>query len=124
MKLWKKIVLLPTILSAMALTACGSTEIQYRVPELNVNDQKRLGCVEYPSIEAAIASLPENIFLSSSSGAKVITDGQYTWVRHDIANKREAVLIRYGAVDGKLAHFICRDNLEWLSGTWRDLQEK
>lgn len=108
----------------MALSACGSTAVQYKVPKLNEQDQKRFDCVEYPDLKTALESLPEQKFLTGSDGTKVLTDGQYTWIRHDIASEREGILIRYGAVDGKLAHFVCKDNLKWLSGTWQDLEQK
>ena len=106
----------------MALTACADNpEIIYRTPPLNEANEKRLSCQAYPEISEILADLPAHKFLSGSNGQAVITQGGHKWIRFDIANEREAVLIRFGEISGRSAHFECFDDLNWLARLWRDL---
>ena len=123
MKRSKKAALLASILSAMALTACADNpEIQYAVPRLNAGDREHLTCQEYPEIREALRSLPPHVFLAGASGQLVLTDGLHRWVRWDIVNAREALLIKFGDIAGRSAHFECRTDLNWLGGVWTRLE--
>jgi hypothetical protein len=107
----------------MALAACGTTKVQYRVPTLNEADQAHLTCRDYPEIREVLAALPAHAFLSGSDGQPVETAGGQRWVRFDIVNRREGALILFGDRDGRTAHFECQDDLRWIADVWTDLQD-
>jgi len=106
----------------MALTAC-SKEIVYRVPPLNEADQARLSCAGYPEIRDVLLALPEHVFLAGSDGTPVVTPDNRKWVAFDVANRREAAVIRFGDIAARGAHFECRDDLRWIADLITDLQD-
>lgn len=113
----------------MVLSACASTQVRYSAPELNEADQARLDCPTPIQISAVLANLPAHVFLADSQGNRVTTPneqgGTDVWVRFDIANSREEVLIRQREGEGgdlEVA-FTCRDNLIWVAGVIEDLGE-
>lgn len=106
----------------MALTACND-RIQFRTPPLNEADQARLTCAAYPEIREALRALPPHVFLAGSSGEAVTTPDGRKWVAFDVVNEREAVLIRFGDITGRGAHFECKDDLEWLAHVWTELED-
>lgn len=109
--------------TAMVLSACGPTTIQYKVPALNAADQARLTCSDYPSFEAMLTELPAHEWLRTSSGEVVVTPDGRRWVSFDVVQQREARMLKFGGVDASGAHFECFDNLKWISDVWRDLEE-
>lgn len=114
------------ILPLMALTACApDAEPILIAPEI---DEAILSCAEYPEITDLLKRLPAHIFLAGSNGQAVLTDGRFAWVRFDVVNDREAMLIRFSEIDGRRVHFECWDDLgkvrDKLNGlpTARDLR--
>jgi hypothetical protein len=107
----------------MALTACGS-ETAFRVPRLNSADRAHLACADYPDIRDALRALPAHVFLAGANGQAITTPDGHKWVRFDVANEREAIVVRFGAVEGSNAHFECFDDLLWLAKVWTDLEAK
>lgn len=104
----------------MAITACcPEPKPVLTAPTL---PEERASCAAFPEIREVLQEQPSHVFLSGSNGEAVVTDGQYRWVRFDIANKREARLIEFGDVRARSAHFECFDDLEWSIGVIRDLQ--
>lgn len=104
----------------MAISACQSTAVQYKVPALNEQDRTRLSCAEFPDLDVALEALPDHVFLADSRGNRVVTTDPATgethlWVRFDRANTRETVLIVFAADDAARAHFVCSDNLQWAA---------
>ena len=95
--------------------------MQFGVPPLNAEQAERLQCAEYTNVDELLASLPDHVFLAGSNGERVVTTDEegrtYTWVRLDIADAREAVLIVSIVDDGRLRHFSCADNLRY-TGDW------
>ena len=113
-----------SICLAMASAACSpETRIIYAVPKLNDQDRARLSCAAFPEIREVLEAQPEHVFLSGSNGKAVVTDGQYKWVRFDIANRREARLIEFGDLEARQAHFECFDDLNWTEDLITDLEE-
>lgn len=105
----------------MALTACADS-IQFRVPPLNEADRAHLTCAEYPEIRETLLQLPAHVFLSGSNGQAVVTPDGHKWVRFDVVNRREAMLIRFGDVAGRTSHEECAADLEWLGHVWQQLE--
>lgn len=114
-------VLLASIWPLAALAACGpDPEPVFRAPVL---EESRLSCAAFPEIKEVLEASPEHVFLSGTSGEAVVTDGVHRWVRFDIVQHREARLIYFGDITARLAHFECRDDLQWTADVLRDLGE-
>lgn len=92
------------------------------MPPLNEEDEKRKTCSDYPDFDVVLASLPSHEWLRTTSGETVKTADGRTWVSFDVVQEREAKLIKFAGVDAKGAHFVCFDNLKWLSDTYTDLE--
>ena len=107
-----------TTLPLMALSACADKEPVFVAP---VIEEARQSCASFPEIQRVLANLPKHVFLAGSDGSAVITDGDHTWVRFDIVNAREALIIRFSEIDGKRAHFECSDDLRVVIDVLNDL---
>lgn len=108
-----------SILPLAALTACaGDAKPVLVAPEI---EEARKSCAAYPEITNVLENLPEHVFLAGADGSAVITDGDHTWVRFDVVNAREAILIRFAEVDGRTAHFECFDDLRVVIDILDDL---
>lgn len=108
-----------SILPALAITACAADPEPILVaPEI---EEARLSCAAYPDIIELLQELPDHVFLAGSNGQAVITDGQFTWVRFDVVNRREAMLIRFADIDGRKVHFECWDDLGFIRDLLNDL---
>lgn len=70
-----------------------------------------------------LLELPRHEFLSTSSGEAVVTPDGRKWVAFDVVQKREGRMLKFGGQEANGAHFECFDDLRWLSGVWKNLQE-
>ncbi len=125
MKLFQRAALWASISLLTALTACSNAPTPiFQTPPLNAADRAHLTCAAFPDIKETLRELPAHVFLSGSSGAAVTTPDGHKWVRWDIVNQREGILVKFGDITARGAHFECRDDLQWLGRVWTELEKK